>query len=112
MTIDRAIVDDLIQSLSARQYATLLMAFFRSRNPTLTSLQQAVADASHAALRAHAHGLKGAAVSLGLRSLASLADHPPTTDASPAALTEWVDEIERRFVIAHAECIRLGYLDP
>ncbi|MBC7483847.1 MAG: response regulator [Rhizobacter sp.] len=111
MTIDRAIVDDLIQSLSAGQYATLLTAFFRSRNATLASLQQAVAEASHAALRDHAHGLKGAAVSLGLRSLASLADRPPPPDVAPAALTEWVDEIERRFDVAHAECIRLGYLD-
>ena len=111
MTIDRAIVDDLIQSLSAGQYATLLTAFFRSRNPTLASLQQAVADASYAALRGHAHGLKGAAVSLGLRSLASLADRPPPAEAVAATRTEWVDEIEHRFDIAHAECIRLGYLD-
>ena len=111
MTIDRAVVDDLIQSLSAGQYAALLTAFFRSRNPTLASLQQAVAEASHAALRGHAHGLKGAAVSLGLRSLANLADRPPPAEAVAATLTEWVDEIERRFDIAHAECIRLGYLD-
>jgi signal transduction histidine kinase/CheY-like chemotaxis protein len=112
MTIDRAIVDDLIQSLSAGQYATLLTAFFRSRNPTLANLQQAVADASHAALRGHVHGLRGAAVSLGLRSLASLADRPPPADAALATLTGWVDELERRFDSAHAECIRLGYLDP
>ncbi|MBC7734957.1 MAG: Hpt domain-containing protein [Bacteriovorax sp.] len=111
MTIDRAVVDDLIQSLSAGQYAALLTAFFRSRNPTLASLQQAVAEASHAALRGHAHGLKGAAVSLGLRSLANLADRPPPAEAVAATLTEWVDEIECRFDIAHAECIRLGYLD-
>jgi signal transduction histidine kinase/CheY-like chemotaxis protein len=112
IAVDRAIVDDLIQSLSAGQYATLLMAFFRVRNPTLASLQQAVASASHAELRSHAHGLKGAAVSLGLRSLANLADRPPPAYAAPAALTEWLDEIEQRFDIAHAECIRLGYLDP
>ena len=110
-TINRTVVDDLVQSLSAGQYATLLTAFFRSRNPTLASFQQAVAEASHAALRGHAHGLKGAAVSLGLRSLASLADRPPPAEAVAATRTEWVDEIEHRFDIAHAECIRLGYLD-
>ncbi len=110
-TINRAVVDDLVQSLSAGQYATLLTAFFRSRDPTLASLQQAVAEASHAALHGHAHGLKGAAVSLGLRSLASLADRPPPAEAAVATRTEWIDEIARRFDIAQAECIRLGYLD-
>ena len=111
MTTDRAIVDDLIQSLSAGQYAVLLTAFFHSRNPTLASLRQAVADASHLALCGHAHGLKGAAVSLGLRSLASLGNRPPTADAVAATLAEWINEIERQFDIAHAECVRLGYLD-
>ncbi len=108
---DEHIVGDLIRSLSAAKYALLLTTFFEARARTVSDLRQAVADGSRAELGRHAHGLKGAALSLGLRTLAGLAQCEPVAGADADTLDGWIDAIDRHFVTTRAECVRCGYLD-
>ena len=109
--LDRAVVDGLVQSLSAGRYATLLSAFFRNRAQTLGEMRDALAAGRAGALRHPAHGLKGAALSLGLGALADHADRVPTPEAGADAVAAWIDELDRQFARAQAECVRSGYLD-
>ena len=109
-TLDRTIVEGLIQSLSAGLYAKLLTAFFEARAETLAGMRRSAADAAHDLLCNHAHGMKGAALSLGLRALAAVAEQTPAAGAGPEDLARWLDELDREFTRTHAECVRLGYL--
>ena len=114
-TLDRSIVGDMIQTLSAAQYARLLSIFFGARKQTVTEMREAVARAALDIVRSQAHGLKGASLSLGLRALASLAEQipPRQSDISfdTAALSQWIDALDHQFSVTHAECVRLGCLD-
>ncbi len=108
---DEVVVGDLIRSLSGAKYALLLTTFFDARTQTVSDLRQAAAGGSRAELGRHAHGLKGAALSLGLRTLAGLAQCEPVAGADAAVLDGWIDAIDRHFVTTRAECVRCGYLD-
>ena len=108
---DEVIVSDLIRSLSKAKYALLLTTFFDARAQTVSDLRQAAAEGAHAELGRHAHGLKGAALSLGLRTLAGLAQCQPVDGADADTLNSWIDAIDRHFVSTRAECVRCGYLD-
>ena len=109
-TLDRVVVDGLIQSLSAGLYAKLLTAFFEARAETLAGMRQAARDAAHDLLRNHAHGTKGAALSLGLRALADMAQRTPPVGARPEDFARWLDDLDHQFTLTHAACVRLGYL--
>ena len=104
------VVDGLIQSLSAGLYAKLLTAFFEARAETLAGMRQAARDAAHDLLRNHAHGTKGAALSLGLRALADMAQRTPPVGARPEDFARWLDDLDHQFTLTHAACVRLGYL--
>ena len=108
---DEVIVGDLIRSLSEAKYALLLTTFFDARAQTVSELRQAAAEGSRTELGRHAHGLKGAALSLGLRTLAGLAQCEPAAGADAATLGGWIDAIDRHFATTRAECVRYGYLD-
>ena len=114
-TLDRSIVGDMIQTLSAAQYARLLSIFFGARKQTVTEMREAVARTALDIVRSQAHGLKGASLSLGLRALASLAEQIPASQSDigfdTAALSHWIDALDHQFSITHAECVRLGCLD-
>ena len=114
-TLDRSIVGDMIQTLSAAQYARLLSIFFGAHNQTVTEMREAVARAALDLVRSQAHGLKGASLSLGLRALASLAEQIPPRQSDinfdTAALSHWIDALDHQFSVTHAECVRLGCLD-
>jgi two-component system, sensor histidine kinase len=105
------IVEDLVRSLSAAKYAVLLTTFFDARAQTVSELRQAAADRAHDEISRHAHGLRGAALSLGLRTLAGLAQCEPAAGADADTLGGWVDAIDRHFAITRAECVRCGYLE-
>ena len=114
-TLDRSIVGDMIQTLSAAQYAQLLSIFFGARRQTVIDMREAVSRAAVDIVRSQAHGLKGAALSLGLRALARLAEQIPAGNADlgsdTAALGHWIDALDQQFSLTHAECVRLGCLD-
>ena len=108
---DQTIVEDLITSLSAELYTKLLSAFFEARPETLTGLRRAASAGSHETLGAQAHGLKGAALSLGLRTVAEVAARPPSADAEATDIDHWIDELERQLALTHAACVQLGYVE-
>ena len=107
---DELTVNDLIRTLSSAKYALLLTTFFDARTQTVSDLRQAAAEGSRDQLDRHAHGLKGAALSLGLRTLAGLAQCEPVAGADAATLGGWIDAIDRHFDTTRAECVRCGYL--
>ena len=108
---DEVIVSDLVRSLSEAKYALLLTTFFDARAQTVSELRRAAAGGPRDGISRQAHGLRGAALSLGLRTLAGLAQCEPPAGADAATFDGWIDAIDRHFAITRAECVRCGYLD-
>ena len=110
--LDLATVDDVRQALSPIRYGELLAGFLASRTLAVAELRQAAQAAMHADLRSHAHALKGASLSLGLRSLATQAVRllASALDASPAATAALIDGLDQQFEASRAECQRRGLL--
>ena len=106
--IDRGTVDELRRTLSADQYAELLGSFLDARAHTLAELRRCVASASHDTLRAQAHALKGAALSLGLKRVGTLADELQA--CTPGGCAALIDALERVFDASRRECRSLGLL--
>jgi signal transduction histidine kinase/CheY-like chemotaxis protein/HPt (histidine-containing phosphotransfer) domain-containing protein len=71
--LDAATVAQVRSALSPEQYGALLEGLFNVQDSTLRDLRLAATRRDLAALRSQAHGLKGAALSLGLRSVAGAA---------------------------------------
>jgi len=71
--LDDATVAQVRAALSPEQYGALLEGLFNVQDSTLRDLRLAATRRDLAALRSQAHGLKGAALSLGLRSVAGAA---------------------------------------
>ena len=71
--LDDATVAQVRDALSPEQYSALLEGLFSVQDGTLRDLRLAATRRDLAALRSQAHGLKGAALSLGLRSVAGAA---------------------------------------
>jgi CheY-like chemotaxis protein/HPt (histidine-containing phosphotransfer) domain-containing protein len=109
---DQSIVDDLITSLSAELYTKMLNAFFEAQPEALAGLRRAASAGSNESLGGQAHGLKGAALSLGLRNVAEVAARPPPADAGATDLDRWIEELERQLALTHAACVQLGYIEP
>ena len=98
--LDVATVEQVRSALSPHQYAALLEGLFNVQDSTLRDLRQAAARRDLAALRNQAHGLKGAALSLGLRSVAGAAArlHQTPDSALDADLIDSLDSLERAMV--------------
>ena len=71
--LDDVTVAQVRSALSPEQYGALLEGLFNVQDSTLRDLRLAATRRDLAALRSQAHGLKGAALSLGLRSVAGAA---------------------------------------
>ncbi len=71
--LDATTVAQVRAALSPGQYGALLEGLFSVQDGTLRDLRTAAGRRDLAALRSQAHGLKGAALSLGLRSVAGAA---------------------------------------
>ena len=106
---DPATIDDARQALSPMVYAELLARFFSDQPDTLTTLRGAARNANHAALRAQAHSLKGAALNLGLRAVADAAQLLQSATAAGEA-NGHIDTLEHALARSRAHCIRDGLL--
>ena len=112
--LDLETVGDVRQILSAAKFGELLVGFLDNRSPVLDELRQAAVREVRTDLRDHAHMLKGAALSLGLRSVGDLAGQLQlhAADATSAAWLPLIERIEQQFEASHAECQRRGLLPP
>jgi signal transduction histidine kinase/DNA-binding response OmpR family regulator len=115
--LDQATMDDLRRLLTPARYGALLAEFFNGRLALLARLHEAEGRGDAAALRAEAHALKGAALSLGLRRVAEGADRlcgacttadAAPADATPKAVTDEISAVERDLAITRDLCIGLG----
>ena len=110
--LDQATIDDVRRSLSPEQYAALLERFFDDCANTLDELRNTAAAATAAELRAHAHSLKGAALSLGLRSVAAVAEQVERSsdDLAPVECARLLAALEQESSLTRAQCVRAGVL--
>ncbi|MEO7152212.1 MAG: ATP-binding protein [Burkholderiaceae bacterium] len=111
--LDRATADDVRAALSPEQYARLLVTFFDERSTNLAQLRHALACAAHGDVRAHAHALRGAALSLGLRTVAQTAAalEASRADTPVSELTRLLDALDQHLTLTRALCVRLGLLE-
>jgi signal transduction histidine kinase/DNA-binding response OmpR family regulator len=107
--LDEATVAQVRGALSPEQYAALLEGLFNVQDSTLRDMREAAARRDLAALRSQAHGLKGAALSLGLRSVAgSAARLQQTSDSAlDADLADALAGLEEAMVRTRALCRQL-----
>ena len=108
--LDHATIEDVQHALSAGQYTMLLQRFFEDG----VTADHTPADAATqgAALRAHAHSLKGAALSLGLRSVAELAEQIQRcpTDTPAAELAKLRAALGQEIAATREQCVLGGFL--
>ncbi len=110
--LDAATIDALRGALAPVKYGELLASLLAGRVGAIAGLRDAAHAARPAELRRLAHALKGAALSMGLHRVGTLAGRLETSPPA-AATTELVasiDELERQFDASLAECRRLGLL--
>ncbi|MEO6407828.1 MAG: response regulator [Burkholderiaceae bacterium] len=107
--IDRATFEQVRSALSPEQYAALLAKFFDDRS---AALRHALATSAHGDVRAHAHALRGAALNLGLRTVAQTAEQLQTggADTPVSELTRLLDALDQHLTLTRALCVRLGLL--
>jgi signal transduction histidine kinase/DNA-binding response OmpR family regulator len=110
--LDQATVDNVSVALSPAKYAELLGRFFSLHSGTLQSLRQTQGRRDHDSMRSQAHALKGAALSLGLRSVADTATRlqEAAADGSATPVEPLLDELDRHMGITRDLCVKLGLL--
>jgi len=110
--LDQATVDNVSVALSPAKYAELLGRFFSLHSGTLQSLRQTQGRRDHESIRSQAHALKGAALSLGLRSVADTATRlqEAAADGSTTPVEPLLDELDRHMGITRDLCVKLGLL--
>ena len=106
--LDFATIDDVRRTLLPEQYTTLLLRFFEDCAPA----PGAPTETDSAALRARAHSIKGAALSLGLSSVAALAEEMQRCpDGAPAdRLAQLRLALDTDIVATREQCVLGGYL--
>ena len=110
--LDRETIDDISGALGAERYTGLLLRFFEEYESVLAALHGAVAASAPTDLRNRAHALKGAAASLGLRALATIA-HQLQTGADSASkddLSRLLRRLEEIFELTCNECKASGLI--
>ncbi|KQU80687.1 hypothetical protein ASE08_09455 [Rhizobacter sp. Root16D2] len=110
--LDQATVDNVSVALSPGKYAELLGRFFGLHSGTLQSLRQTHGRRDHESMRSQAHALKGAALSLGLRSVADSATRlqEAAAEGSTTPVEPLLDELDRHMGITRDLCVKLGLL--
>jgi CheY-like chemotaxis protein/HPt (histidine-containing phosphotransfer) domain-containing protein len=108
--LDLPTIQDVSQALTPAKYGELLGRFFDDRTAAVAALRKAVIDASHADLRSRAHSLKGAAASLGLRGVSSVAQQlqASTPRTSTVDLLQLLDQLDTQFELSLDACVRNG----
>ncbi|MEO6032557.1 MAG: ATP-binding protein, partial [Burkholderiaceae bacterium] len=109
---DLATVDQVRQTLSTQTFGALLAGFFDGHASASTELHRALGDGAHGELRSRAHALKGAALSLGLRSVANLAQQLQHTEVGTpvAELQRRLDALDQTIELVHDLCVQQGLL--
>ena len=110
--LDIATIEDVKQAMTPAHYGALLGRFFDDQARTLSELRIAAATDARTELRDHAHSLKGAAASLGLRGVAVLAAQLQLSPAgtSGATIIARIDALEQQLLLAREHCVRRGLL--
>ena len=118
--LDLATMADVRQSLSAAQFSGLLAGFFNEQTRLLPELQHSIENGAtnnetngeRAELRAHAHTMKGAAASLGLQAVATLAAQLQRSpvEAQSGLVLEQLGAIERQLEASREQCVKRGLL--
>ena len=112
--LDHSTIEDVQRALSAGQYTMLLQRFFEDGMNAANAKPDTQADfaAQGAALRAHAHSLKGAALSLGLNSVAELAEQIQrcAADTSPSQMAQLRAAIDTEIAATREQCVLSGFL--
>jgi hypothetical protein len=110
--VDRATAEQVSQTLSPEHYAELLEKFFDNHSESLAKLRHALANSAHGDVRSHAHALRGAALSLGLRTVAQTAEQLQTSraDAPVSELARLLDALDQHLTLTRDLCARLGLL--
>jgi two-component system, sensor histidine kinase len=108
--LDHATIEDVQRALSVEKYTMLLQRFFSDGMPAPNASDDAAAQG--AALRARAHSIKGAALSLGLRSVAELAEQIQRWPAEtmPAQLTQLRAALDKEIAATREACVLGGFL--
>jgi signal transduction histidine kinase/CheY-like chemotaxis protein/HPt (histidine-containing phosphotransfer) domain-containing protein len=110
--VDRATVAQFQASLSPQKYAALLASFFESHAGTMDRLRTLAAGGDRSGVWGQAHALKGAALSLGLRTVVLHAERLKEAAGDPAHadLGGALDALERHLMITRDLCQSLGWL--
>ena len=108
--LDMAMLGDICVAVSLDGYRSLMDSFFSDTAGSFAVLVSALERADLAALRGSAHALKGAAASLGLHALASLAAQTEQAGAqwSPEDCANHRQQLLALHQTAHALCHRMG----
>jgi signal transduction histidine kinase/CheY-like chemotaxis protein/HPt (histidine-containing phosphotransfer) domain-containing protein len=110
--LDRATAAHVAEALSPEQYAALLKGFFDSHGASLAGLRDALANTARGDVRTHAHALRGAALSLGLRTVAQTAGElqARSADTPVSELARLLDALDQHLLLTRDLCVRLGLL--
>jgi signal transduction histidine kinase/CheY-like chemotaxis protein len=110
--VDRSAVAQFQASLSPQKYAALLASFFESHVGTLDRLRALAAAGDRSGVWGQAHALKGAALSLGLRTVVQHAElvKQAAGDSAHPELAPSLDALERHLMITRDLCQSLGWL--
>jgi len=110
--VDRAMVAQFQASLSPQKYAALLASFFESHAGTMDRLRTLAAAGDRSGVWGQAHALKGAALSLGLRTVVQQAEllKQAAADKAHPELGDALDALERHLMITRDLCQSLGWL--
>lgn len=107
--IDMAMVGEVCVGVTVQGYRSLLQGYFSDESGSLDALLRALSGSDQEALRAAAHGFKGASANLGFAKLAALAfqfeksEYLPEIDNRAHLLEAWD--------MTHALCLRMGLTD-
>jgi hypothetical protein len=112
--VDRATIEQFHASLSPQKYAALLGSFFASHVGTLDRLRVLARAGERELVWGLAHALKGAALNLGLRSVAAQAEalQHAARDADRPELGPALDALQQHLAITRDLCKSLGWLAP
>jgi signal transduction histidine kinase/DNA-binding NarL/FixJ family response regulator/HPt (histidine-containing phosphotransfer) domain-containing protein len=108
--LDMAVIGELWVGISIDSYRTLLQGFFADESGSMQILRSALQSGESGLLKEHAHAVKGAAGSLGLRALHVLAREIEQEGAGfdAAACTLRADALDQTLEHTRALCERMG----
>jgi CheY-like chemotaxis protein len=109
--LDPATVDEVRGALSPDRYGVLLGGFLTGRRLAISELRVASNARLHNEVRARAHALKGAALSLGLRAVGECAGRlQNAAESAPAEADALIETLATLFDASLAACAARGLI--